>query len=387
MFKPKKMIALLLACAVTLPCTNAIASEYREWHENGIVYGQYGDVFVFCVQRDTKIKDCIIQTEAEKGGPILLDDDVLFSLETMTSLYGYDVTNSADSIELSNGLRDISISKKDKTAYVNKIPNKFEYEIRNETVYCSYKYWDMLFDVDVAYDTEKRCITITERETTPIPEEVLEFRKSSLTYPVSYTDCTNKYVNELTTLKVLSGYDDGTFKPDAFITRAEFSKIISTVTGGIGTDTETLPKNIFSDVAENHWALKYILHCKAATFVDGYDDGTFRPDDNITFAEAVKVCLSAVGYDNLITEDGDNWYEPWLDLAYEHKIIDNQKVDPNKTATRLEVAELAAKTINLPLCIVTGFDMQNPKYDFADGTLDENGTEKPLRTLKTTYLK
>lgn len=387
MFKQKKIIALLLACAVTLPCTNAIASEYREWHENGIVYGQYGDVFVFCIHRDTKIKECMIQTAAEKGGPILLDDDVLFSLETITSLYGYNETDGADSIDFSNGLRDISISKKDKTAYVNKIPNRFEYEIRNETIYCSYKYWDILFDVDVAYDAEKRCITITERESTPIPEEILEFRRNSLTYPVSYTDCMNKYVNELTNLEVLTGYDDGTFKPDAFITRAEFSKIISAVTGGAAADVTSLPKNIFADVAADHWALKYILHCEAAGFVDGYDDGTFKPNDNITFAEAVKVCLSAIGYDNLVTEKGGVWYEPWIDSAYEYKLIDDKDKNPNAKATRLEVAELVAKVIDLPLCIVTGFDLQNPIYDFADGTLDENGNENPLRTLRTEYFK
>ncbi len=204
---------------------------------------------------------------------------------------------------------------------------------------------------------------------------------------LAYTDCDDKCVDTLTNLEVLAGYDDDTFKPSAFISRAEFSKIISTVTGGIDVDITSLPKNVFSDVDENHWALKYILHCKALGFVDGYDDGAFNPNDNITIAEAVKMCLSAAGYDNLITEDADNWYEPWIELAYEYKVIDNKEVNPNKTATRLEVAELVAKVIDLPLCIVIGFDLQNPIYDFADGTVDENGREKPLRTLKTTYLK
>lgn len=203
----------------------------------------------------------------------------------------------------------------------------------------------------------------------------------------AYSDCNNEAVDVLTKLEVLAGYEDGTFRPNGLISRAEFTKIISSVTGGTKSDNYPLYESDFADVAKSHWAFKYILHCKALKLVDGYEDGTFRPDDNITLAETIKICLSAIGYNNLITEQSSDWSKPWIDMAYEYKLIDSKDKNSDSMVTRLEVAELVFKTINLPLCILTRYDTTNPTFDFADGTDDENGRKKPFRTLMTTYLQ
>ena len=209
----------------------------------------------------------------------------------------------------------------------------------------------------------------------------------------AYYDCNDESVMALTELKVLSGYEDGTFKPTSFLSRAEFTKIISIVTGGSETEKTEEIQNVFSDVDNNHWAINYINHCKELKLVNGYEDGTFDPDKCITIAEAIKICLSAAGYNVLITEEGDNWYESWLKLAYEYKIMDTKDmgVGANREISRVEMAQLLYRTINLPLCKLSGYrvidGVLTPMFDFADETVDKNGREKPFASLLTTYLQ
>lgn len=208
----------------------------------------------------------------------------------------------------------------------------------------------------------------------------------------AYSDCSRESVKTLSEMGILSGYENGTFRPNNLITRAEIAKIISTVTGIKNTDVTEITESEFSDVSQNHWALKYIEFCKNAKLVEGYEDKTFKPDDNITYGEAAKICLTAIGYNNLVKgEESEKWYKPWMKVAYEYKIAEDTDKNPEEKATRLEIAEMISKTINLPLCIVTGFKMTdsvaNPTFEIADGTTDENGREKPNLTLYSEYIK
>ncbi len=82
----------------------------------------------------------------------------------------------------------------------------------------------------------------------------------------------------LTSLGVISGYTDGTFRPDAEITRAELATIISRF-ANLDVNTQT-----FSDIS-GHWAQKYIELAAGNGWIKGYDDGTFRPDNQIIRAE------------------------------------------------------------------------------------------------------
>ncbi|MNH95100.1 Cellulosome-anchoring protein precursor [compost metagenome] len=83
---------------------------------------------------------------------------------------------------------------------------------------------------------------------------------------------------------LLSGYPDGSFKPDAPITRAELAAIIAkinklNVVGNVQS---------FTDV-QGHWAAGYIEAVKAVGMMSGYEDSSFKPDQSLTRAEAVKV--------------------------------------------------------------------------------------------------
>ena len=91
-----------------------------------------------------------------------------------------------------------------------------------------------------------------------------------------------RYIETAKAYGAIDGYEDGTFKPDNYIARAEISKMI-TISAGLTIDTSGTP---FPDVSTSYWAYQYIMTCKNNNIIDGYDDGTFKPSGNATRAEA-----------------------------------------------------------------------------------------------------
>ena len=95
------------------------------------------------------------------------------------------------------------------------------------------------------------------------------------------------YTNAISTLSnmgILTGYEDGTFKPDASVTRAEFATIAARFSDGEIEDFASFP-----DVPEDHWASKYIAKAEKLGWIKGYDDGTFGPENEITRAQAMTL--------------------------------------------------------------------------------------------------
>ena len=130
---------------------------------------------------------------------------------------------------------------------------------------------------------------ITRAEATTIFFRLLtdESREANLTKTNRYTDVVagawyNTAISTMTRAGIVDGYPDGTFRPDAPITRAEMSKIISLFA--------KLDKNAdrFSDIA-GHWAEKYIKLAAGNGWIEGYPDGTFLPQRNITRAETATM--------------------------------------------------------------------------------------------------
>lgn len=118
------------------------------------------------------------------------------------------------------------------------------------------------------------------------------------------------YVCRLADNGCISGYDNGTFKPENPITRAEFAVIIGKF---VGMEPETLSK--FSDVPSTHWAAKYIDPMALNGLLEGYDDGTFKPDNTITRAEAVTMINKALGRGATF---GDDFQSPFSDVLSNH---------------------------------------------------------------------
>lgn len=98
-------------------------------------------------------------------------------------------------------------------------------------------------------------------------------------------------VEVLATLGILEGYGDtGEYRPERKITRAEFTTIAMRFTKG-----EAGGENIFSDVVESDWFYNTVVGSVAYGWIHGYDDGTFRPNDSITRAEVTAITDAMLG--------------------------------------------------------------------------------------------
>ena len=92
-----------------------------------------------------------------------------------------------------------------------------------------------------------------------------------------------KHVGTLTNGDILEGYPDGSFRPETPITRAELATIASRF-----DDLEPAIGELFTDTS-GHWAEKYINSAQAKGWIEGYPDGSFKPDQYITRAELVTL--------------------------------------------------------------------------------------------------
>ena len=111
---------------------------------------------------------------------------------------------------------------------------------------------------------------------------------------VKDTEYYSEPVNVLTGFGVIAGYPDGTFKPANVVTRAEMVTMIVAalnipVKGGATTKR-------FSDVELTHWAAGYIDYGASVGFVAGYPDGTFKPEQTVSYNEALTMIVAALGY-------------------------------------------------------------------------------------------
>lgn len=125
----------------------------------------------------------------------------------------------------------------------------------------------------------------------------------------------NNAISTLTNSGVLDGYPDGTFRPNAPITRAEFAKMAVS----FYDEAHDYAADAFPDISD-HWAKNYINCAAELGIIQGYEDGTFRPGQMITRAEAMQIMNNVLGryphkdhlLDGMITWDDnmnpDAWY-------------------------------------------------------------------------------
>ncbi len=134
-----------------------------------------------------------------------------------------------------------------------------------------------------------------------------ETRESYWSQSSGFTDVAsgawyNNAVSTLTRAGILDGYEDGSFRPNASITRAEFTKIAVSFFKHVGGASA----NPFSDVPDSAWYAEFVKAAAELGLIDGYEDGTFRPNAPITRAEACTIVNRTLGRapdkDNLLPE-------------------------------------------------------------------------------------
>ena len=162
----------------------------------------------------------------------------------------------------------------------------------------------------------------------------------------SISDDYAESVAVLNGMGVFKGYEDGSFKPEGNITRAEVATIVYRIyTADVAKNDKSglyATYNKFSDMAGAGWAQGYIGYCANASLVKGYPDGTFKPSGKVTGYEVLAMILRAVGYDKNNEFSGADWALHVAQTAQQLGVLDRvaKTTDLNAPASRELVAEL-----------------------------------------------
>lgn len=132
---------------------------------------------------------------------------------------------------------------------------------------------------------------------------------------------------------VLQGYGDGSFKPEASINRAELVKVVF---AALDIDT-TGEGGCFPDV-QQEWFAPYICHAKDLGIVQGYPDGYYHPEREVNMVESLKIAVEAFGLSHEEAEEGEQWYEPYMEFTHTNNIFSKYSYFPDRSARREEVA-------------------------------------------------
>lgn len=168
----------------------------------------------------------------------------------------------------------------------------------------------------------------------------------------SYPDVPEDYKNfeaieYLDEMQIINGYEDGTFGPDNLVNRAEALKIII---GALKIERGDNYEEIFVDISQDEWFFRYIMAAHELGIVNGYEDGTFKPADQVNLAETMKMLVLAskvklpdVSSSIFVDVSADAWFAPYMLYARNHNIIlsdDYGYVAPDQSMTRAEFAEV-----------------------------------------------
>ncbi|WP_227394419.1 S-layer homology domain-containing protein [Jeotgalibacillus aurantiacus] len=159
---------------------------------------------------------------------------------------------------------------------------------------------------------------------------------------------------------VISGYKNGgnyldkaEFRPNQYVTRAQASKMISIISG---YHPNTQENNDYNDVPESHWAHDYITQLTLDNIVSGKENGSFKPEDTLTRAQAAKMIVHA--FDLNKTYQGtsfysdvpsDSWYAPYVNALTEAGITTGRtadRFDPFAKVTRYQLAAFLDRAYN-----------------------------------------
>lgn len=178
-------------------------------------------------------------------------------------------------------------------------------------------------------------------------------------------------VNTLAALGIVGGDDQGNFNPDNTITRAEFTKIVCEIQGLKGDANKGA--TAFTDVAADHWASGYINMATNLKIINGMGDGTFAPESPVTYEQAIKMLVVALGFEPMAADKG-GYPTGHLVVAQTYGMTKNVAAPAQaEAAKRSLIAQIVYNTIDTPMMEQTGFGA-NVTYEVMDGTNDKDRT-------------
>jgi hypothetical protein len=184
----------------------------------------------------------------------------------------------------------------------------------------------------------------------------------------------NEAINFIKDNGIVQGYPDGSFRPESQINRAEFLKIIveskfsdTEIENALKEDKiENYNYADFIDIPINEWYAPYIRIAVREGLIKGYPDGTFRPEGNVNFVEALKIILkvSDIIYDDTTSP----WYRGSVEKASELNLISSDITSFSLNITRAQMADLITRAIKFQEGDLNNYlgDKENIKWTYED---------------------
>jgi len=198
---------------------------------------------------------------------------------------------------------------------------------------------------------------------------MLTFSVSALSFPdVDQSASYAESVSVLSSLGLMIGDEQGNFNPDKTITRAEAATIIVRAKGLEDAAAGAKGATQFTDVAADHWASGYInLACQNG-IVAGYGDGTFGPEDEVTYEQITKMIVSALGYTPMANKQG-GYPTGYLVIASQKGIAKGTNGQSGEPAPRATVARLLYNSLTVNMMEQTVYSVGAEEYGEVDKTL------------------
>lgn len=175
-------------------------------------------------------------------------------------------------------------------------------------------------------------------------------------------------VELLSALEIFEGDDLGNFNPDNTITRAEVAAVVCRALGLESSAKGAAGATAFTDVAADHWASGYINLASQNGIINGYGDGTFGPEDKVTYEQVVKMLVCALGFEPMAATKG-GYPTGYLVVASSQKITSG--VSATVEAPRKTVAKLVYNALSTPKMDQTSYGTDE-KYEVLDGKNDRD---------------
>ena len=160
-------------------------------------------------------------------------------------------------------------------------------------------------------------------------------------------------VTALAAREIISGYPDGTFAPDAYITRTEAAVIVTRTNGTYSESEAAGMTSTYNDVDDDFWGMPYIMLATRDGILAGMGNGDYAPSENVTYFQIVKMAVCTAGLAEEVETRADrHWALGYLDTAVDHGLIGSEAYYAmrdgsmgNMKATRANVAIIMYQTL------------------------------------------
>ena len=185
-------------------------------------------------------------------------------------------------------------------------------------------------------------------------------------------------VNVLSALGVVDGFEDGTYKPEQTVTRAQMAKLIVTALGV--ADYASATTSQFSDMGNATWAIPYVEYAANLNIVNGVGNGKFSPNNTVTYEQVATMIVRALGFTDKCNEMNGSWPAIYIQKATALGLFNDVANKGATGASRGDVAIMLYNALSVPEVYADNDGQTNKKVGSDGGvvtmmdTLNVNGS-------------